>query len=294
MSNAVAILPLPEAPAASEPAAVPAARVRRRPRSDVRIANEPAFVLHSYPYKETSLIIDALTRHHGRVALVARGAKRPRSALRGILLAFQPLTLGWSGGRPRALTHDRSGGDLRTLTKAEWMGGVRPLRGDALLSGFYLNELVLKLLARDDAHEALFDAYLAAVTALAEQRPLAAILRAFEVALLREAGYALRLARTADGDAVDSSLRYRYVAEHGAVPVKDIAQREKCADRAPRAHRASEGQFAGKTLLDIEAGDYSDPATLTEAKLLMRHLLQHHLAGQALHTRQIMIDLQNL
>ena len=294
MSDEIAIVPLPVLPAASEIASGPTARVRRRPRSDLRIANEPAFVLHSYPYKETSLVVDALTRHHGRVALVARGAKRPRSALRGILLAFQPLTLGWSGGRPRAVTHDQSGGDLRTLTKAEWMGGVRPLRGDALLSGFYLNELVLKLLARDDPHEALFDSYLDAVTALAEQRPLAPILRAFEVALLREAGYALWLARTADGDAVEESRRYRYVAEHGPVPVEEMAQRETRADRAPRAHEASEGQFAGKTLLDIEAGDYSDPATLAQAKLLMRQLLQHHLAGQALHTRQIMIDLQTL
>ena len=285
MSDQVATV-LPAAPAATP---VPAARARRRPRSELRIVNEPAFVLHSYPYKETSLVVDALTRHHGRVALVARGAKRPRSVLRGILLAFQPLTLAWSGGRPRAVTHDQSGGDLRTLTKAEWMGGVRPLRGDALLSGFYLNELVLKLLARDDAHEALFDAYLEAVTALAEERPLEPILRAFEIALLREAGYALRLALTAEGDAVDRSRRYRYVAEHGPVPVEETARR---GTHTNRIHAASEGQFAGKTLLDIEAGDYSDPLTLAESKLLMRQLLHHHLAGQALHTRQMMIDLQ--
>lgn len=291
MSDEVAIVEPLRAAAASDTAPLPAARARPRPRSEVRITNEPGFVLHSYPYKETSLVVDALTRHHGRVALVARGAKRPRSALRGILLAFQPVTLAWSGGRPRAVTHDRSGGDLRTLTKAEWMGGVHPLRGDALLSGFYLNELILKLLARDDAHEALFDSYLEAVTALAEGHALEPILRKFEVALLREAGYALRLARTADGDVVEESCRYRYVAEHGPVPVGEAARRET---RANRIHAASEGQFAGKTLFDIEAGDYSDPVTVAEAKLLMRQLLHHHLAGQALHTRQMMIDLQTL
>ena len=123
-------------------------RTVRAPRSETRIADEAAFVLHSHPYKETSLIVDVLTRHHGRVALVARGAKRPRSALRGVLLAFQPLSVAWLQGRARAVNGAQGGGDLRTLTRAEWLGGLMPLRGEALMSGFYLNELIQKLLAR--------------------------------------------------------------------------------------------------------------------------------------------------
>lgn len=248
---------------------------KRIPKTETRIHDEPAFVLHSYPYKETSLIIEAMTRHHGRIALVARGAKRPRSALRGLLQSFQPLTLGWLGGRSKT-------SELRTLTKAEWVGGLLPLRGDGLLCGFYLNELLLKLLARDDAHESLFDAYVHALAALSHGEHLATALRSFEYALLREAGYALRLTHCIDSEEpIVADGWYRYQAGHGAV-------------RITGKHRSDELVLAGKTLLDIEAGDYSDATTLTQSKLLMRQLLNAHLAGQNLNTRQMMMDLQNL
>ena len=111
----------------------------------VRLEGQPAFVLHSYPFRETSLMIEVFAKDHGRIALVARGARRPRSALRGVLLAFQPLLLSWAGKA-----------ELRTLHKAEWQGGLPQLKGSALLCGFYLNELLLKLLPRDDPHERLF------------------------------------------------------------------------------------------------------------------------------------------
>ena len=111
--------------------------------------------------------------------------------------------IAWVQGRARAVSGSQGGGDLRTLTRAEWMGGLRPLRGEALMSGFYLNELVQKLVARDDPHEALFDAYLQALSVLSEERPAAPVLRHFEVALLREAGYALRLGHAADGSRIE-------------------------------------------------------------------------------------------
>lgn len=248
---------------------------RRAPRSETRVTDDAAFVLHGYPYKETSLIVDVLTRHHGRVGLVARGAKRPRSALRGLLLSFRPLSVEWLQGRARSVT----GGDqLRTLTKAEWLGGMKPLQGEALMSGFYLNELLQKLLARDDPHEALFDAYVAALAALAEDGPPAPILRRFEVVLLREAGYGVRFDQTADGEAIDPLRRYRYVPEHGPM----------------HAAEPDVESYAGRTLLDMHADDHSNPTTLAEAKLLMRHLLAHHLSGQALHTRRLVMDLQSL
>ncbi len=261
-----------------------AARKRRAPRSDTRIGDEAAFVLHSYPYKETSLIVDALTRHHGRVALVARGAKRPRSALRGVLLAFQPLTISWIQGRAKAVTGGSGSSDLCTLTRAEWLGGLRPLRGEALMSGFYLNELIQKLLARDDPHERLFDAYLQALGALSEDRPAAPALRSFEAILLREAGYGVQTAHTIDGNAIDATTLYRYLPDRGPVPIDAVA--------ATRGE--TDAVVAGKTLLDIDADDYTDPVTSTQSKRLMRYLLQHHLAGQVLHTRRMVLDLQSL
>src|SRR5437762_1362429 len=119
-----------------------------KPQVSSRVDAQPALVLHSYPFRETSLVIEVFTRDFGRVALVARGARRPRSALRGVLLAFQPLLVSWSGK-----------GELYTLIRAEWHGAYQPLRGLSLICGFYLNELLLKLLPRHDAHERLFDTY---------------------------------------------------------------------------------------------------------------------------------------
>src|SRR6266516_4718885 len=126
----------------------------RQPRE--RRDDEPAFVLHTYPYRETSVIVEALTAAYGRVALVARGARRPRSELRGVLQAFQPLALSWTGS-----------GELKTLVKAEWRGGVPLVTCSALLCGFYLYELLLKLLPREDPHPNLFREYEATLSKLA-------------------------------------------------------------------------------------------------------------------------------
>src|SRR5258706_8658110 len=109
---------------------------------------QPAFVLHSYPFRETSLVIEVFSQDFGRVALVARGARRPRSALRGVLLAFQPLLLSWAGKS-----------ELRTLHKAEWRGGLPQLKRTPPLCGFFLNELMLKLFPRDDPHQQLYQTH---------------------------------------------------------------------------------------------------------------------------------------
>src|SRR6185369_11972233 len=154
--------------------------------TDRRAPAQEAFVLHSYPYRETSLLVDVLTRATGRVSVVARGARRPRSATRGALMSFQPLMVSWYGK-----------GDVKTLAHAEWTGGQALLQGEALLCGFYLNELLVRLLAREDPHEQLFDRYKESLRELAEGEASAPILRAFEKALLRELGYALTLDRDA-------------------------------------------------------------------------------------------------
>jgi DNA repair protein RecO (recombination protein O) len=142
-----------------------------------RINDTPGYMLHATAWRETSLIIQAFSREHGCLAMVAKGAKRPYSILRPVLSAFQPLLLSWSGA-----------GEVKTLTRAE-IAGVRPLAGGALMSAWYMNELLLRLLPREDAHPVLFDAYDAALMQLAGGSRAAGALRRFEWILLRETGY---------------------------------------------------------------------------------------------------------
>jgi DNA repair protein RecO (recombination protein O) len=125
-----------------------------------RVADEPAFVLHRYDWSESSLILEVFTRHFGRMALVAKGAKKPSSNFRPVLLPLQPLHVAFGGDA-----------EIRTLKQAEWLGGQVMPTGDNLLSGYYLNELLLRLLARDDPHPALFDAYAATVRCSEAQTP---------------------------------------------------------------------------------------------------------------------------
>jgi DNA repair protein RecO (recombination protein O) len=243
---------------------------RAAPRSDFRIAEQPAFVLHSYPYRETSLVLDVFSRDHGRVALVAKGAKRPHSALRGVLQTFQPLGLSWTGK-----------GEVRTLTQAEWVGGMLPLAGDALLCGFYVNELLVKFCAREDAHPALFNHYVLTLSRLAHGEPALHALRSFERVLLRETGYAMALNRTITRQPVLADQKYVFDPERG---VRDAS------DDVPSQWPV----ISGQTLLDMEKDEYSRPQTAAQSKTLMRFLLNVYLGGTPLATRQILIDLQNL
>jgi DNA repair protein RecO (recombination protein O) len=269
---------LPKQPPAASPpggelaparADAPAVRRSRSPEKDLRVANQPAFVLHSYPYKETSLIVDVFSRDHGRIALVAKGAKRPHSRLRGVLQTFQPLSLGWSGKS-----------EVRTLTSAEWLGGLLPLEKAALLCGFYLNELLVKFVARDDPHRPLFDHYVEALNRLAHEETAAIVLRRFELALLKETGFA--------GDIGIDAENRAPVAPDGWYVVDP--------ERGPRPARPADAwpRVSGKTLLDMQRGDYSDATTQTQSKFLMRFLLAHHLGGAPLNTRQILLDLMQL
>ena len=168
---------------------------------------QPAFVLHTYPYRETSLVVETFTRNFGRVPLIAKGAKRPRSVLRGLLLAFQPLQLTWGGKS-----------ELRTLHKAEWQGGQMPLQGMAIICGFYLNELLLRLLHRNDPHEQLFVYYQETLAALSTEKDYIPILRRFEQRMLQELGYALTLDHDVmSGKPTDPNEDYYYEIERGPV-----------------------------------------------------------------------------
>jgi len=234
-----------------------------------RAAHEPGYVLHTYPYKETSLIVELFTRNHGRVGLLAKGARRPRSALRGVLLAFHPLQLSWS----------RSA-ELGTLVAAEWVGGQPALSGIGVMCGFYLNELLLRLLPRDDSHEQLFAVYAASLAQLATEVDRAAVLRGFERRLLGELGYAPLLEReAASGAPVAPGRRYEYDP-----------------DRGPLAVNGSAGSWTvcGQTLLDIARDDYTRETTRDEARQLLRTLIAHRLGSQVLHTRSMLAELQDL
>ncbi|MFC5301116.1 DNA repair protein RecO [Azospira restricta] len=233
-----------------------------------RVDAQPAWVLHAYPFRETSLIVEVFSRDHGRVALLARGARRPRSALRGLLLAFQPLELGWAGK-----------GEVQTLMKAEWVGGQPLLAGKALFCGYYLNELLLHLLPREDAHERLFAAYGETLRRFADGLR-EADLRRFEHALLAELGYGLTLTQDAEGRPIDPEAHYAYEIERGATKLAQAGN--------------SALSVRGKTLLDLEHEDFSDPRSLQEAKQLMRALMAHYLGGQPLETRKIFMELQEL
>lgn len=231
--------------------------------------DEPAFVLHSYPYRETSIIVEALTSVRGRIALVARGARRPRSELRGVLQAFQPLALSWSGA-----------GELKTLVRAEWRGGLPLVTGSALLCGFYLNELLLKLLPREDPHPRLFDDYEAALRRLASGEAQAPVLRGFEVRLLAEMGYAMPLTHEADtGRPIDPHARYYYAF-----------------DRGPRTTAAEPGrrypEVRGTTLIALAQHDFSEPEAAAEAKRLMREVLDYYLERRTIVSRRVVRDLR--
>ena len=184
----------------------------------VKVERQPAFVLHSRPYRETSLVVEAITRDYGRMALVAKGVRRPRSAMRGVLMGFQPLEMTWSGK-----------GDVVTLHNAEWQGG-QP-QGRALLCGYYLNELLINLLPREDAHEQLFEHYSATLQALSSSETqdaafFSAALRRFEKRLLGELGYGLMLAHDTAGQAIAPDNRYLYEMESGPRVIADSSASE--------------------------------------------------------------------
>jgi DNA repair protein RecO (recombination protein O) len=234
-----------------------------------RVDHEPGYVLHTYPYMETSLIVEAFSRRFGRVPLLARGARRPRSAMRGVLLSFHPLQLSWSGSA-----------ELANLRGAEWCGALQPLSGRGLMCGFYLNELLLRLLPREDPHEVLFDVYGECLKLLSAGGEQGAVLRSFEKRLLAELGYAPLLERdAASGAPIDPQQRYAYEPDRGPMPLQ---------------RSSPEPGVSGRTLLDLAADDYTRAETREEARGLMRMLIGQRLHGQVLHTRSVLMELNDL
>lgn len=225
-----------------------------------RVGDEPAYILHQYDWSESSLILEVFTRHRGRVALAAKGVKRHTSNFRPVLLPLQPLKLSYTLGA-------EGNAEIHSLKGAEWVGGHVMPQGDALWSGMYLNELLLRLLARDDPYTALFDIYAGVVRVLAGQHggtteAIEPVLRAFELVLLRELGHL-------------PDLRQESAT---------LSQQWQAIELALQAE-----QPFPRTLNAL-----AEPEVAQALKPQLRHLLQYHCGSTMLRTRQLMMDLQSL
>ncbi|QJD31388.1 DNA repair protein RecO [Methylococcus geothermalis] len=226
-----------------------------------RVLLDSAFVLHRRDYRETSLILELFTLHHGRIGLIAKGARRGRQGLAPVLQPFVPLLVSWCGR-----------GELATLTQAEAGGSGLRLQHTALFCGFYLNELLMKLLPSHDPHPELFNAYRHALADLAADEDPETALRGFELSLLEDIGYGLQLvAEAVGGQAVRPDRLYTYRIEAGPVPATE--------DEADAV--------LGATLLALRDRRFDSPETRTEAKRLMRRIIAHHLEGRALKSREL-------
>ena len=278
-------------------------------------------MLHRYDWSESSLILEVFTRHYGRIALVAKGVKRPSSQFRSILLPFQPLLISFGGDT-----------EVRTLKGAEWTGGYTMPHGEALLTGYYLSELLMKLLARDDPHQPLFDAYAAMMALLREVPMPEAALRAFELIVLREIGLLPSLdASSVTLQSLQSGMRYTLLPEVGLrealdKPGSEAAAVSKAPFNAPPTtppttrsaapsgvHSAAPSQTSSaslpaaawqalQTALDGPAPQDAlrgvcaalSPPARNALKTQLRSLLHYHCGGKTLRTRQLMMDVQGL
>jgi DNA repair protein RecO (recombination protein O) len=228
---------------------------------------EPAFLLHHRPWSDTSRILDLMTRGHGRVTLFAHGARRPKSPLRAVLRPFLPLLVSWSGPA-----------DGGTLTAAESAEGPFVLPPDRLMSGFYLNELMLRLLPKEDRHEALYDAYAAALRQLADGAEQAA-LRSFESVLLEELGYGVDLARDAgSGRPLESDRYYHFEPGRGVIAVRDAG--------------AVADAYAGRDVLGVAHGEFGQAPVLKAARRIYGAAIAHCLEGRGLASRDVMLAMR--
>lgn len=229
-----------------------------------RVSLSPAYLLHQHAWRETSRVLEVWSREYGRLGIVARGIRRARSPFRALLQPFTPLNLSWSHR-----------GELGNLIGAEVTAPAPVLQGRMLMAAFYLNELLMRLLARQDPHPQLYDEYAATLVALARDNRPAAPLRIFEKRLLTALGYGLSLDRQADTQQpVEADAEYRYDLDAGAVPV---------------ALRQSRGlHISGRALLALHNEELDDVEDLRAVQRLLRAALEKHLDGRPLKTSGVM------
>jgi len=230
-----------------------------------RVQLEPAYLLHHQPWRESSRILELFTRSHGRVTVFARASRRGGSSLPATLQPFAELLVSWAGR-----------GEAGQLTAAERNSNPVGLAGDRLMSGFYVNELLIRLLPRHDPHPALYVAYATAIEHLRDpaQEPARA-LRVFEKRLLGELGWGLELLReAATGNPIEPRRAYRYRLDGGAEAVQGVAD-------GPLV-------FDGASLLSLAREQLDDPGALADARRLLRAALDQCLEGRSLRTRDVM------
>jgi DNA repair protein RecO (recombination protein O) len=229
----------------------------------MRVSLEPSYILHSRPYHESSMLLEALSSSHGRVGLVARGARGARSRWRNILQPFRPLLLSWN-----------QRGELGTLTGADQVAAPPMLTGEPLFCGFYANELLVRFLHRSDPHPGLFDLYRRMLGALAGDEPSQPVLRVFESQLLNAVGFGLQLDHESGSERkIESDAWYVYQPESGPV---------RCEPDPGQA----EQQVSGAALLALKSGEIGEPH-LKELKTLMRRLIRFHLGDRAIQSQQL-------
>ncbi|MGI9223755.1 MAG: DNA repair protein RecO [Woeseiaceae bacterium] len=231
-----------------------------------RVQQQPAFVLHHRPFRDSSQILDILTRDHGKIALVARGSRGAKSRLRGVLRPFLPLRISWVART-----------DLGTLTGAEAAGLPAGLRGDAMLSAYYVNELLINFLHRHDPQSEIFELYANTLEALCTCEAVASVLRSFEIELLGLLGYALSIEHESGTHQVlDPAGNYEYRMEQGAVAV---------------SRSSGPMVFSGTLLSAIHAQRFEDPDVRRAAGRLLREVISHHLGGKELKSRKVLLEL---
>ncbi len=242
-----------------------------------RVALQPAYVLHGKPYRDSSMIVEVFTSGYGRLSLVARGAKGPKSRFYGLLQPFRPLLISWIAR-----------GELGTLTAAELNGAAPWHQGRNSINALYLNELLLRLVHRDDPHPVLFSRYADSLRSLAPDLPVVTdqepakpapewAIRMFEKCLLEEIGYGLVLDHdVVSGETILADELYNYTMNKGPARLAD-------------PHRVSTDGLAmhGRTLLVLSGKAEMDEVVLKEAKQLMRKVLAEHLGGKPLGSRRL-------
>lgn len=227
---------------------------------------QPAFVLHRRPYRETSCLVELWTEDYGRFSGVMRGVRKPRSAVNGLLQPFVPLLISWSGK-----------GELKTLMHVEANGPVKVLHGNGLYAGFYLNELLMHLLAKWDAYPRLYQAYQTTLMSLGKYVLEEKILRSFEKCLLEELGYGLLPKRSVFLNKIEPDQYYRFVPGEGLVI---------CA----KAER--QDVFFGQHLLSMAKEEWTDDACLRDAKRLIRCVLSFLLEGKSIQSRRLFMKIE--
>ncbi|MDF1797374.1 MAG: DNA repair protein RecO [Coxiellaceae bacterium] len=230
-----------------------------------RIALQPTYILHTRPYRSTSLLVELLSQDYGRLTVVANSARGPKSRYKGVLQPFRCLLVDWSGAR-----------ELKSLGKVELRGMPYRINGVRLFCGYYLNELLMRLLAKDDPYEKLFEVYQQTLQQLSDSDAiLENTLRLFEKRLLQELGYGVSFTHDASHQQpIEAEQSYSLAADRGFYAVTGHVEHQHAV-------------FSGANIVAIANDDYSNPQVQQDAKKIMRYLLRCHIGTKPLNSREL-------